>query len=145
MKNIYFVQNEEEYKKAISKGLRQSEIYFIQAHYPYFSDTKQGIWDDVVPSINNSYWLRHYKEIDMFVDEIVRCSNMEDAELLHTDYFKFDIVWELGKYFMYPINLLNQFFTFKKPCILHYNSTNNFISSTLEAVTNNHDVEIKKI
>jgi len=147
MKNIYFVKNDEEYTKAIAKGVSDGEIYFIDEKYPYFRNKDvqniyPGPWQ--VP-INIAYWLSSYKEINKFVTDIIQNSNIKNDKIAQSDFFQFDIVRELGKYFLYAIDFLDYFFTEKKPCILYYNNDNNFISTVIESVSQNHGIKIREI
>ncbi|MFH1384703.1 MAG: hypothetical protein ABIH47_07065 [Candidatus Omnitrophota bacterium] len=150
MNEIYFIKNQDEYNRVIFSTHQEIEIYYLDEKYPYFKNKQFGNaylkpWEETPVSVSTSYWLHNYKNINELVNGSIRNSNVNKDNIVCSDYFKFDVVEEVGKYFLSAIDFLDSFFTVRQPRVLYCNDTSSFISSAIKAISENHGIEIRKI
>ena len=146
--SIFFVKNMADYNKIFPIVNEDCEIYCISDTYPYFSNKYSNQiyvkeWDECTYTCIDSfsrYWLNEYKNIDKFITTALENSNLKKDNIVNSDHFKFDIVWELGQRYMEIIVLLKNFLRNKMPCRLYSNYDNKLISKIIESITKHYGI-----
>jgi hypothetical protein len=91
------------------------------------------------------YWLNEYKAIDEIVSVEMAKDKKYNNEIIQSPYFKFDVVWLLGRQYYNAINALNEFFQKFRPEAICFRPENNFIDNVIFSFAREYKIECWKL
>lgn len=156
IQNLFLIRNEAEYQSAIKlaelHGLTEYEMLTIKDEPPYLINDcadlekvstwqKYGISD---PGFSR-YWLNEYKAIDEIISIEIAKDEKYNNEIIQSPYFKFGLVWLLGRQYYDIVNVLNKFFQKCRPEAIYFRPENNFVGNLIFSFAQAYKIKCGKL
>lgn len=139
IQNLFLIRGSAEHQCALRMAELQMPACYkmltIKDDYPYMVDDCAGLegvltWEQCgMKSFGFSrYWLDEYKSIEEVISLDMSGDRGLDSEIIQSPYFKFNLVWLLGRQYYDPIHRLNEFILNQRPASVYFNPGDTFIS-----------------
>jgi hypothetical protein len=154
--NLFLIKDKPEHQAIIEltkkHGLTNFEILTIKDKPPYLVNNcadleKVSTWQEFGISDPgcSRFWLDKYNEIDDIISVEMAKNQKYKNEIIQSPYFKFDLVWLLGRQYYDVINSLNEFFQRFRPEAIYFRPENTFIDNVIFSFARIYKIECWKL